>query len=94
MVLDQVLSLGCLYLEFRDATHEGDGLHVVRCYRYLLPMFKYWKKELCHRHINTIAAAFDMLPEHSKEVNWYAVDLSTQVANWLPLDTVSISVLY
>lgn len=35
----QLLSLGCLYLEFQDAIKEGDGLRVLRCYRYLLPMF-------------------------------------------------------
>jgi len=34
-----LLSLGCFYLEFRDAIKEGDGLHVLRCYRYMLPMF-------------------------------------------------------
>ena len=33
------LSLGCFYLEFRDAIKEGDGLRVLRCYRYMLPMF-------------------------------------------------------
>ena len=36
----QVLSLGSLYLEFKDAIKEGDGLRVLRCYRYLLPIFK------------------------------------------------------
>ena len=34
-----LLTLGCFYLEFRDAIKEGDGLRVLRCYRYLLPMF-------------------------------------------------------
>lgn len=36
----QVLSLGCFYLEFRDATKEGDGDRILRCYRYLLPIFQ------------------------------------------------------
>jgi len=35
----QLMTLGCIYLEFRDAIKEGDGLRVLRCYRYLLPMF-------------------------------------------------------
>ena len=35
----QLLTLGCFYLEFRDAIKEGDGLRVLRCYRYMLPMF-------------------------------------------------------
>ena len=33
------LTLGCFYLEFRDVIKEGDGLWVLRCYRYMLPMF-------------------------------------------------------
>ena len=35
----EVLSLGLLYLEFKDAIREGDGLHVLHCYKYLLPLF-------------------------------------------------------
>ena len=35
----QLLTIGCIYLEFRDAIKEGDGIRVLRCYRYLLPMF-------------------------------------------------------
>lgn len=34
-----LLTLGCFYLEFRDAIKEGDGVRVLRCYRYMLPMF-------------------------------------------------------
>ena len=34
-----LLTLGCFYLEFRDAIKEGDGLRVLRCYRYMLPVF-------------------------------------------------------
>jgi len=34
-----LLTLGSIYLEFRDAIKEGDGLRVLRCYRYMLPMF-------------------------------------------------------
>ena len=35
----QLLSLGCFYLEFSDAIREGDGDRVLRCWRYMLPMF-------------------------------------------------------
>ena len=31
---------GCFYLGFCDAIREGDGDHVLRCWRYLLPLFK------------------------------------------------------
>ena len=35
----QLLSLGCFYLEFADAIKEGDGGRILRCWRYLLPIF-------------------------------------------------------
>lgn len=35
-----LLSLGMLYLEFRDAVKEGDGNRVMRCWKYFLPLFK------------------------------------------------------
>ena len=34
-----LLTLGCFYMEFRDAIKEGDSLRDLRCYRYMLPMF-------------------------------------------------------
>ena len=36
---NQLLSLGSFYLENSDALREGDGMHVLHCWRYLLPMF-------------------------------------------------------
>ena len=36
----QLLSIGCLYHEFSDAIREGDSLRVLRCWRYLLPIFQ------------------------------------------------------
>ena len=35
----QLLTVGCLYLEMADGIREGDGDRVVRCWRYLLPIF-------------------------------------------------------
>ena len=35
----QLLSIGLFYMYFRDAIKEGDGSRVVRCWRYMLPMF-------------------------------------------------------
>ena len=34
-----LLSIGCLYLEMRDAIKEGDGERVLQGWRYLLPVF-------------------------------------------------------
>ena len=35
-----LLSIGLFYLEFSDAIKEGDGDRVLRCWHYLLPIFK------------------------------------------------------
>lgn len=35
----EVLSLGLLYLEYKDAIKEGDGLRVLRCWKYLQLIF-------------------------------------------------------
>lgn len=36
----KLLGFGCFYLEFSNANREGDGDRVLRCWRYLLPLFK------------------------------------------------------
>ncbi len=35
----QLLRLGCFYMEFADAIREGDGGRVLKCWKYMLPMF-------------------------------------------------------
>ena len=35
----QLLSVGMFYLEYCDAIRQGDGERVIRCWRYLLPIF-------------------------------------------------------
>ena len=34
----EVISYGLLYTEFEDAIKEGDGLRIVRCWRFYLPV--------------------------------------------------------
>jgi hypothetical protein len=36
-----LLSIGSFYMEFQDAIKEGDGKRVLRCWRYLLPIFHF-----------------------------------------------------
>ena len=36
----ELLTLGLFYLEYSDAIREGDGLRVLRCWRYLFLLFK------------------------------------------------------
>ena len=43
MVVQDVIErkrAGCFYIEYADAIREGDGDRVLRCWRYLLPIFK------------------------------------------------------
>ena len=35
-----LLTIGCLYLEYNDAIKEGDGMRVLQCWKYLLPIFQ------------------------------------------------------
>ena len=35
----QLLRMCCLYMEFADAIREGDGGRVLRCWKYMLPIF-------------------------------------------------------
>ena len=34
-----VLSLGMFYWEYSDAIQKGDGKHLLRCWRYMHPLF-------------------------------------------------------
>ena len=52
-----MISLGLLYAEFKDAIHKGDGLPVVRCYRYFMLLFR------AHGHRNYAIKTFTMLAE-------------------------------
>ena len=55
----QLLGLGCFYLEFSDAIREGDGKRVLRCWRYLLPIF------LGSGRTNYSCEVLNMLFQHS-----------------------------
>ena len=52
----EILSLGLLFMEFKDAIREGDGKRIIHCWRYFLPLFKcagadrktiQWKPSTC-----------------------------------------------
>ena len=36
---ESLISIGLFYIEFRDSIKEGDGIRVLRCWQYLLPIF-------------------------------------------------------
>ena len=55
---NRLLSLGSFYLEFSDAIREGDGDRVLRCWRYMLPMFQSSGKH------NYALESFNLLFQH------------------------------
>ena len=55
----ELLTLGLLYVEFTDAVKEGDGQHVHRCWKFMLPLFK------MSGRTNYTIEAFTMLYSHA-----------------------------
>ena len=54
-----LLSVGMLYLEYQDGVKEGDGERVMRCLKYLLPLFKVsGKKKYSIEVLQTFNVAF------------------------------------
>jgi len=68
----QLLTIGCIYLEFRDAIKEGDGIRVLRCYRYLLPMFiSSWRTNYAIETLNFLMQYEYLLsPRQAEELLW------------------------
>lgn len=68
----EIISLGCFYLEFSDAIREGDGKRVLRCWRYLLPL--YWNS--CRtNYANEVLLMlyqhdFALSPMHASQLIW------------------------
>ena len=54
----QLLRLGCFYMEFSDSIREGDGRRVLRCWKYMLPMF------LAAGNTNYACEAANLLLQH------------------------------
>ena len=67
-----LLTIGCLYLEYKDAIKEGDGMRVLQCWKYLLPIFQNSGRK------NYTIEAFKLLyqyyyglpPRHAQQLLW------------------------
>ena len=68
----QLLSLGCFYLEYSDAIREGDGDRVLRCWKYLLPIFKSsGRKNYSIEALNMLYQyRYELTPRQSAELLW------------------------
>jgi len=51
----EVVSLGLLFLDFRDAIKEGDGGCIMLCWKYFLPLFE------CTSRCNYVIVTFHTL---------------------------------
>ena len=68
----QILSLGCFYSEYSDAIKEGDGDRILRCWRYLLPIF--WNSGRTNYANEALRMLyqhdFTLSPAHAKQLLW------------------------
>ena len=68
----QILTLGFLYMEFRDAIREGDGGRVLLCYRYLPPNWQNsWRKNYATETLSFLVQYDFLLSEcKAQELIW------------------------
>ena len=64
----ETLSLGMIYLEFKDAVKEGDGTRVLRCWKYFLLFFRATgHTNYCIEAFNLLALYYCILPQRFAE---------------------------
>ena len=68
----QIISMGCFYMEYSDAIREGDGERILRCWRYLLPIF--WnsgRTNYANEVLNMLFQHdFSLSPRHATDLLW------------------------
>ena len=65
-----LMSIGCMYLLFKDAIKEGDGNKVLQSYRYLLPVFiNAGRCNYANESLNLLCQYhFDLLPQMAQQL--------------------------
>ena len=68
----EVMSLGLLYLEFKDAVREGDGLHVLICRKFFFLLFHgTGHKNYCIEALQLLASYYYTLPpQYAAQMLW------------------------
>ena len=68
----QLTSIGCFYLAFADSIKEADGERVLRCWRYLLPVYKgSGRTNYSIEALNLLCQhQFYLTPRQSSELIW------------------------
>lgn len=67
-----LLSIGSFYIEFQDAIREGDGDRVLRCWRYLLPIFRHsGRRNYCLEAFKLLHQYHHVLPpRQAEQLKW------------------------
>lgn len=67
-----LISIGCIYLLFKDAIKEGDGNRVLQYYRYLLPVFiNAGRRNYANESLNLLCQYhFDLPPQMAQQLIW------------------------
>ena len=67
-----LMSIGCMYMLFRDAIKEGDGSRVLLYYRYLLPLFiNAGRRNYANESLNLLCQYyFDLPPRMAQQLIW------------------------
>ena len=66
-----VLTLGMLWHTFHDAVREGDGDRIIRCWRFLLLVFKHsGRKNYSIEAFNLLAQMIKLSPRKVAELKW------------------------
>ena len=67
-----VLNLGLMLMEFNDSIREGDGERIIRCWRYLLPLFKVsGRKNYCIEAFTLLAQySYLLSPRNAMQLMW------------------------
>ena len=68
----EVMSLGLLLMEFNDAVREGDGTHILRCWRYFLLLFKASGRTNYSVEAFTLLAQYEYMlsPRMAMQLKW------------------------
>ena len=63
-----LLGIGAFYLEYQEAIREGDGKRVLRCWQYLLPIFRYTgRRNYCGEALRLLHQYYYALPPRLAE---------------------------
>ena len=85
----EILSAGCFYMEYADAIKEADGERILRCWRYLLPIFQLSNRtNYSNEVLNMLLQYHVSLSErHAQQLIWSrCVNVHGIIGNNIPMD--------